>query len=247
VLLALFVRIETHATEPVLPLRLLTHPTRNTANAARGLIYAGMYAMFFFLSQFLQDIQHFSPLQAGVAFLPMPTSVFLSSQFASRVLVRRLPQRIVMLTGAALVAASMLLATQLHAGTPYGQIVVSLVLMGAGAGISFVSLTSASLADVAPEDAGAASGLINVSQQIGAALGLAVLVSAFGALSGHVQLGGRLAAAQLHSLVAGLDHVFAIGALFALAALVLVAVKVRPPVLEPCVVPVEAEEWEAAA
>jgi EmrB/QacA subfamily drug resistance transporter len=247
VLLTLFVRIETRATEPVLPLRLLTHPTRNTANASRGFIYAGMYAMFFFLSQFLQDVQHFSPLQAGVAFLPMPTSVFLSSQFASRVLVRRFPQRVVMLTGAALVSASMLLATQLHASTPYGQIVGSLVLMGAGAGISFVSLTSASLADVAPEDAGAASGLINVSQQIGAALGLAVLVSAFGALSGHVQLGGRLAAAQLHSVVGGLDHVFAIGALFALAALVLVALKVRPPEIEPCVVPVESEEWGAAA
>jgi hypothetical protein len=102
---------------------------------------------------------------------------------------------------------------------------------------------------VAPGDAGAASGLINVSQQIGAALGLAVLVSAFGALSGHVQLGGsaRLAAAHLHSLVGGLDDVFAIGALFALAALVLVAVKVRPLVVEPALAALEAEEWEAAA
>jgi EmrB/QacA subfamily drug resistance transporter len=247
-LLALFLRTEARAAEPVLPLRLFSNATRNTANAARALIYAGMYGMFFFLSQFLQDVQHFSPLQAGLAFLPMPTSVFLSSQFASRVLVRRLPQRAVMLTGGTLAAASLLLATRLQAGSTYGQIAVSLVLMGAGAGISFVSLTSASLADVAPEDAGAASGLINVSQQIGAALGLAVLVSAFSALSGHVQLGGpiRLAASHLHSLVTGLDDVFTIGALFTLAALVLIAVKVRPPVSQPAVVAVETE-WEAAA
>ena len=248
-LLGLFLHTEGRAAEPVLPLRLFANPTRNTANAARALIYAGMYGMFFFLSQFLQDVEHFSPLRAGLAFLPMPTSVFLSSQFASRVLVRRFPQRAVMLSGGALAAASLLLATRLQAGTPYGQIVFSLVLMGAGAGISFVSLTSASLADVAPEDAGAASGLINVSQQIGAALGLAVLVSAFGALSGHVQLGGpaRLATAHLHSLVAGLDDVFAIGALFALAALVLVAVKVRPPAPDPALVALESTDWEAAA
>jgi len=248
-LLALFVHTEARAAEPVLPLRLFSNATRNTANAARALIYAGMYGMFFFLSQFLQDVQHFSPLQAGFAFLPMPASVFLSSQFASRVLVRRFPQRAVMLTGATLAAASLLLATRLQAGTTYGQIVVSLVLMGAGAGISFVSLTSASLAQVAAEDAGAASGLINVSQQIGAALGLAVLVSAFSALSGRVQLGGpaRLAATHLHSLVAGLDDVFAIGALFTLAALVLIATKVRPPVAETEVVALETADWEAAA
>jgi EmrB/QacA subfamily drug resistance transporter len=248
-LLALFVRTEARASEPILPLRLFAHPTRNTANAARGLIYAGMYGMFFFLSQFLQDVQHLSPLRAGLAFLPMPTSVFLSSQFASRILLRRLPQRVVMLTGGALAVASMLLSTRIHADTTYAQIVVSLVFMGAGAGISFVSLTSASLADVAPEDAGAASGLINVSQQIGGALGLAVLVSAFSSLSGHVQLGGsaRLAGAHIHSLVAALDDVFGIGALFALAALALVATKVRPSVSEPAVVDVETAEWEAAA
>ena len=82
----------------------------------------------------------------------------------------------------------LLLATRVGARTPYSQIVVSLVLIGAGSGMTLVALTSASLADVEPEIAGAASGLVNVSQQLGAAVGLAVLVTVFNSLAGHGQL-----------------------------------------------------------
>jgi predicted MFS family arabinose efflux permease len=231
-LLGLFVHHERGAEEPILPLRLLAHATRSSANLARGLLYAGMYGMFFFLSQFFQDIQRCSPLVAGVAFLPMPASVFLSSQLTGRVLVRRLPQKIVMMMGATIVALGLLLATRIQASTSYAQIVVSMVLIGGGMGIAFVSLTSASLAEVATEDAGAASGLVNVSQQLGGALGLAVLVTAFDAFTNHAQLGARrLSGAGLtHAnaiLVHGLDDVFAIGALFSLAALAMVALGVR--------------------
>lgn len=233
VLLGLFVRVEMGAAEPILPLRLLTHPTRTTANLARGLVYAGFYGMFFFLSQFLQDLQAYSPLRAGIAFLPLPAAVFLSSQLASRVLVRRLPEKILMVAGIAAAAIGMALATQVHDNTSYLQVLVTLTLLGAGGGIAFVSLTSASLTQVEPGDAGAASGLINVSQQIGAAVGLAVLVSAFGLVTGHEQLRAHLTAAALHHsqviVVQGLDTVFGIGAAFALAAVVLVAIFVRLP------------------
>jgi MFS family permease len=169
-----------------------------------------------------------------VAFLPMPASVFLASQLTGRVLVRRFPQKTVMMAGAAVVTLGLLLATQIRAATGYGQIVVSMVLIGAGMGISFVSLTSASLAEVAPEDAGAASGLVNVSQQLGGALGLAVLVTAFDAVTSHAQLGIRHVAGTgpiAHAnavLVHGLDVVFGLGALFSLAALAMVAFGVRP-------------------
>ena len=230
----IFVHNESRVDEPILPLRLLTHATRTAANAARGLLYAGMYGMFFFLSQFFQDIQRFSPLVAGVAFLPMPTSVFLASQLTGRVLLRRFPQKSVMIMGASVVTLGLLLATRIHASTSYAQIVVSMVLIGAGMGISFVSLTSASLADVAPEDAGAASGLVNVSQQLGGALGLAILVTVFDAVTHHAQLGirhvtvaGSVARANA-TLVHGLDDVFWLGALFSLAALAMVTFGVRP-------------------
>ncbi len=233
-LLGIFVHNESRVDEPILPLRLLTHATRTAANAARGLLYAGMYGLFFFLSQFFQDIQRFSPLVAGVAFLPMPTSVFLASRLTGRVLLRRFPQKSVMIMGASVVTLGLLLATRIHASTSYAQIVVSMVLIGAGMGISFVSLTSASLADVAPEDAGAASGLVNVSQQLGGALGLAILVTVFDAVTHHAQLGirhvtvaGSVARANA-TLVHGLDDVFWLGALFSLAALAMVTFGVRP-------------------
>jgi len=237
VLLAVFVRTENRAEEPILPLRLLAHSTRTTANVARGLLYAGMYGMFFFLSLFLQDIQGYSPLRTGLAFLPIPVSVFLSSQVTSRVLVRRLSQKTVMTSGIACAALGLLLATPLQLHTSYGEIVGSLVLLGLGVGISFVSLTTASLTDVEPADAGAASGLINVAQQIGAATGLAVLVTIFGTVTRHAEIGASVRAAdraRVEALVVhGLRDVYGVGLLVTLAALVLVAAIVRTPAADP--------------
>ena len=163
-----------------------------------------------------------------------------------------MPQKIVMMMGASIVTVGLLLATRVQASTSYAQIVVSMVLIGGGMGISFVSLTSASLADVAPEDAGAASGLVNVSQQLGGALGLAVLVTVFDAVTSHTQLGTRHigAASIAHAnavLVHGLDQVFALGALFSLAALAMVAFGIRP-VRRPAQAPsVELDEGDEVA
>lgn len=236
-LLGLFVRIETTAAEPILPLRILTDRTRASANVARGLGYAGMYGMIFFLTQFLQDIQGHSSLVTGIGFLPTPTSVFLSSQLTSKVLVNWVPPKALMVAGSALSALGLLLATQLHVGTPYPQVLVSLILIGIGMGVSFVSLTTAGLAGVAPADAGAASGLINVMQQLGAALGLAVLVTVFdtvtpaGQAAGLGRASGASAAAR-DAMVHGMDITFAAGAGFALAALAMVMLGVRRTALD---------------
>jgi EmrB/QacA subfamily drug resistance transporter len=258
-LLALFARIETTAAEPILPLRVLSNRTRLSANVARGLGYAGLYGMIFFLTQFLQDIQGRSSLITGISFLPAPTSVFLFSQLTSRVLINRLPAKALMLIGSTMTAVALLLATQMHAGTSYPQILASLVLLGAGMGVSFVSLTTAGLSGVAPSDAGAASGLINVMQQLGAALGLAVLVTVFDSvtptahtagLSQAAGATGAAAAAVRTSLVHGLDITFAAGAVFAILALAMVALFVQAPAQDEFPVPetVEMEiEAEAAA
>jgi EmrB/QacA subfamily drug resistance transporter len=229
-LLGVFVGREASAEEPILPLRILASPVRASANAARGLGYAGMYGMVFFLTQFLQDIQHHSALMTGIGFLPTPITVFLSSQLTSKVLVNRFPAKVLMLSGSALSALGLLLCTQLEVGTPYPQLLVSLVLIGAGMGISFVSLTSAALSGVAPEDAGAASGLVNVMQQLGAALGLAVLVTVFNNVtrsSPTARLGSVADASARGALVHGLDVTFVAATAFSLAALSVVALGIR--------------------
>jgi EmrB/QacA subfamily drug resistance transporter len=216
VVFGFFLHHESRATEPIMPLRLLSHATRNSANAARALLYAGFYGLFYFMAQFLQDVQGYTPLRAGLAFVPMPASVFLSSQLTSRVLLRRLPEKAVMILGSVIAIVGLALATQVGAHTRYGQIVVSLVLIGSGFGMTLVALTSASLADVEPEIAGAASGLVNVSQQLGAAVGLAVLVTVFNSVAGHAQLvPGSTPLAAVHAL----RDVFAASGVFALAGL----------------------------
>jgi EmrB/QacA subfamily drug resistance transporter len=246
-LLGLFVHVEATAEEPILPLRIVADRTRAAANAARGLGYAGLYGMVFFLTQFLQEIQHHSALVTGLGFLPTPLSIFLASQSTSRVLAGRVPAKFLMLAGSALTALGLLLATQLQASTPYSQTLVSLVLIGAGMGMSFVSLTTAALTGIAPEDAGAASGLINVSQQLGAALGLAVLVTVFETLT-PVSFGGGPASVDLNQgqLVHGIDLTFAAAAALSLAALAIVALFVRTP-QQPDVAAEPELELEAAA
>jgi EmrB/QacA subfamily drug resistance transporter len=249
-LLASFVKIEATAEEPILPLRILSNPTRAAANAARGLGYAGMYGMVFFLTQFLQDVQHHSALITGIAFLPTPISVFLSSQLASKVLVNRFPPKVLMLTGSTLSAGGLALLTQIGPHTPYPQLLESLVLIGTGMGLSFVSLTTAALNGVDPADAGAASGLINVAQQVGAALGLAVLVTVFDSVTPANRTSGLSAAAAgpaREILTHGMDISFGVGAAFALAALTVIATLVRRPAPEPESIPKIEVEMEPAA
>jgi len=231
VLLVSFVLIESRAAEPITPLRLFDSAARNGANVARGLLIAGMFGMFFFLTQYLQNVLGYSPLKTGFGFLPIPLSVFLFSQLTSRVLVHRVNGKILMLTGLTLSGIGLAISTQLTAHSSYGQILASLILFGLGNGISFVSLTTAALTGVRPEDAGAASGLINVAQQLGGTLGVAVLVTVFGSASKHVTpLAHGTALDQAnHVFVHAADRAFMVGTLFIIAAIVLVAVTVRLP------------------
>jgi EmrB/QacA subfamily drug resistance transporter len=208
VLLTSFVFIEMRASSPITPLRLFADRNRSVANLARGLLVAGMFGMFFFMTQFLQDVLGYSPLKTGFGFLPLTAVVFTASQFGSRVLAERIPPKLQMVGGLCLSAVGLLLLTQLSESTSYLQLLLSLVLFGAGNGTAFVPLTSTALSGVAPEDAGAASGLVNVVQQLGGTLGVAVLVTIFGSASRHAAAhpdAGKSALEQAH-------HAFVYGA-----------------------------------
>ncbi len=116
-----------------------------------------MFGMFFFLTQFVQDILHFSPLQAGISFLPMTAALFAVSRLSPR-LVSRVDPKILMVVGMLPVVAGMTWLSRISVGTDYlSGVLGPMLLLGAGMGVVFVPLTMASLAGVHPEDSGAAS------------------------------------------------------------------------------------------
>jgi len=199
-LLVGFVVNERYAAEPITPLRLFANGSRSSAFAGRLVMVAGMMGMMFFLTQFMQDVMHFSPLTTGLAYLPMTAAVFSATQLSARYLVGRFSRRMLLMVGFGLAAVGMLWLSGIDAGTSYASIVVPFILIGFGGGTSFLSLTTASLAGVAPEDSGAASGLVNTMQQLGGTLGLAVLVAVFGAAGGSTS--------SVHAFTAGTQTAF---------------------------------------
>jgi EmrB/QacA subfamily drug resistance transporter len=184
-LLAAFVSVELRAEQPITPLRLFASRTRSGAYAARILAVGGMFSMFFFLTQFLQGVRGYSPLEAGIAFLPMTLVIFALVRVVPRVAARvgDMPLLVGGLT-LALIGAAWL--SQIDAGTGYFPgIGVPLMIMGFGMGTAFTPLTSAGIAGVGEADAGAASGLVNVAHQLGGAVGISVMVTLFAGAGGR--------------------------------------------------------------
>ena len=161
--------------------------------------------MFFFLTQFLQDVLGYNALKTGFAFLPLPVTVFLVSQLTSRVLIHRVHAKVLMVGGVALGITGFALASGLDPSSSYGHVLASLLLFAVGNGLSFVPLTQAALEGVPAKDAGAASGLVNVTQQLGGTLGVAILVTVFGHFSRHAStpLGESAAAQAQHAFTVG--------------------------------------------
>jgi EmrB/QacA subfamily drug resistance transporter len=183
VLLVAFVAIELRAEQPITPLRLFASRERSGSYIARLLLVGGMFGMFFFLTQFLQGVRGYSPLKAGLAFLPMTIALFAMVRIIPRVIPRFGGKRL-MAGGASVALVSMVWLSRISASSGYfPNIVVPMLLLGLGIGVAFIPLTAASLAGIDPGDAGAASGLVNVMQQVGGALGLGILVTLFGTAS----------------------------------------------------------------
>ncbi len=225
VLLAVFITLEQRASEPITPLVLFTDRSRNASYLGRLFLVAGMFGMFFFMTQFLQGVLGYGPLETGLAFLPFSLALFGMSQLSARRLIERFGPKPLMVVGFSFSAMAMLLMTQLSATSAYINVLVPVMLFGIGNGLGFVPLTGASLAGVRQEDAGAASGLVNVMQQMGGALGLAVLVSVFGS-AGRVIPGQSVAAARA-AFVVGADHAFVASTLFVAMTVVVLAVAIR--------------------
>jgi EmrB/QacA subfamily drug resistance transporter len=229
VLLVVFVLVERRAVEPITPLSLFKSRIRSGALLARMFLMAGAMGAFFFLTQYLQDVLAFTPIQAGLAFLPMTAGVFIASQSGSRFLVERFGERPVMILGAALSLLSLVWLTQLDVHSGYGDVVVSLLLLGLGNGLAFVPLTASALHDVAPHEAGAAAGLVNVAQQLGSALGLAGLVTVSGHASTSADLAPGLGAALRSHLMflAGAHAAFEAATVTLVVVLLLVTFVIR--------------------
>jgi EmrB/QacA subfamily drug resistance transporter len=222
-ILALFVLIETRHEQPVMPLRLLASRSRVGAFVSVLFTVAAMYGGFFFLTQFLQRVMGYSPVVTGIAFLPMTLSIFTTSRIVPRLIPRLGPRRI-LIGGASLVVLATLGLSRISISSHYAPaIVVPMILLGVGVGSSFLPLSVTVLSGVPGREAGAASGMLQTMQQVGGALGLSILVTAFGtatrAVPTHLLLGAAPAMRAEIVFTHGLTSVFVLAAVFAFLSL----------------------------
>ncbi|MEA2459301.1 MAG: hypothetical protein QOC95_2273 [Thermoleophilaceae bacterium] len=174
-LLAAFVIIELRSAAPLVPFSIFRSRSLLGANVSGLLIGASLFSMFFFVSLYMQQVLSYSPLDSGVKYLPLALTIIVSAGVASQ-LVERFGFKPILVFGMALVAVGLLMFSGVSVdGTYGGDILWPSIVAAAGLGFSFVPVTIAAVSGVRDDDAGLASGLINTSQQIGGALGLAVL------------------------------------------------------------------------
>ncbi len=183
VLLAAFLSIETRTRQPITPLHMFRNRNRAGSYAIMFALAAALFGMFFFLTLFVQNVLGYSPLRAGLAFLPVTGALIVTSQIASQTLPRFGPRRL-MGTGALLAAGGLAWLSQVSATSGYlDGILGPMVVFGLGMGLLFVPLTIVAVSGVSREESGAASSLLNVMQQVGGSLGLSILVTVFGTAS----------------------------------------------------------------
>ncbi|MGW7362108.1 MFS transporter [Streptomyces sp. NPDC054841] len=176
VLLAAFVAVEARVKSPLLPLRVLTERNRGGVYLSLGLAIIAMFGLFLFLTYYLQVVKGFSPVKTGFAFLPMIAGMITGSTQIGARLMTRIPPRLLMGPGFLVAAVGMLLLTQLEVGSSYaGLILPAQLLLGLGMGTAFMPAMSLATYGVEARDAGVASAMVNTSQQVGGAIGTALL------------------------------------------------------------------------
>jgi predicted MFS family arabinose efflux permease len=213
VLLAAFLVVESRiAARPLVPLRIFASRPVSAANVVVFLMGAAAFAMWYFVSLYLQQVLRFDALEAGLSFLPMTLMIVAFSQLASRT-VSRVGPGPVLAFGMAMLGAGMLLLAQVPPdGTWLGNVLVPSLMTAAGIGCSFVPVTIAATNGVRGAESGLASGLVNTSRQVGGSLGLALLATIATARTADLH-----GVAPARALTEGFDRAFAVGGAFALA------------------------------
>ncbi len=229
-LLGGFVAREARAANPLVPLGIFRSRNLSGANAIQALMVAGMFGMFFLGALYLQRVLGFDSLEVGLGFLPVTAIIGTLSLGFSAKLNLRFGPRATLLPGLVSVAVGLLLFSRISVdGSYWTEVLPAMVLIGAGAGLSFPSLMTLAMGGVSREEAGLASGLVNTTLQVGGAIGLAVLATMSTNRTADLLASGH---SQASALTDGYRLAFVIG-----AGLVLLAVAIAATVLRPVPVP----------
>ncbi|HEY6469401.1 MAG TPA: MFS transporter [Candidatus Dormibacteraeota bacterium] len=229
-LLGSFLMLESRLRHPLVRLGIFRMRSITGSNAAMLLVAAGMFALFFFASIYVQEVLGYSALRAGLAFLPVTGGIVVGAGLSQQ-LIRRVGVRAVGLVGMCIAALGLILLSRIPvAGTYLGDLLPGLMIMAVGMGLTFVPITLIATTNVDEHDAGLASGLLNTSQQLGGAIGLAVLATlAANTTSNTLTSLGHVpsAAARVGALVDGFHVAFFVGAFLMLGGAAVLAATVR--------------------
>ena len=224
--MAAFIAIEARVGAPLMPLGLFKLRNLAVSNVV-GILWAGaMFAWFFLSALYLQLVLGYSPLEVGLAFLPGNLVMGALSVGLSAKLVMRFGIRLPLATGLSLAGLGLILFARAPVDGSYVvDVLPSMILLGIGAGIAFNPVLLAAMSDVAPSEAGLASGIVNTSFMMGGALGLAVLASLAASRTDTLAAAGD---SEQVALTGGYHLAFLVGAIFAVAAAAIGAALLRP-------------------
>jgi EmrB/QacA subfamily drug resistance transporter len=223
-LLVAFLAIESRTRHPLMPFSIFRLRTLRGANVVGLLIGMSLFSMFFFISLYMQQVLAFSPLEAGLSFLPLSAVIILSAGVASQ-LVTRVGFKPVLVAGLVLIALGQLWFSRVSPGGSYvGDVLFPSLIVAAGLGCAFVTDTIAAVTGTRPDEAGLASGLINTSQQVGGALGLAITATIANTVTADALAAGERD--RVLALTEGFQDAFLVCTSFAVIGAILAAVMI---------------------
>ena len=242
-LLAAFAVIEVRSTHALLPIRVLRSRDRTGSYLISLCVGAALFGMFFFLTIFVQNVWGYSPLKTGLAFLPITAMIILASGIASQA-VPRIGARPLMIAGSAIMAGGMFWLSRITEHSSYvGGLLGPMLITALGLGLLFVPMALVSLTKVRNADTGVASSLVNVGQQVGGSIGLALLgtvawsavatslrsqtTAAAAKAAGHPLTAATQTQIQHHALATGFSHGFLVCAVIGLLALIIALAAIR--------------------